>query len=53
MNVTVKYSDSEKRFYVEDIDEEEAFSFVNTYGIEDKTVDIGTMFRGRQDPDRT
>ena len=45
VNVTVKYSDSEKRFYVEDIDEEEAFSFVNTYGIEDKTVDIGTMFR--------
>lgn len=46
VNVTVKYSDSEKRFYVEDINEEEAFSFVNTYGIEDKTVDIGTMFRG-------
>ena len=45
VNVTVKYSDSEKRFYVEDINEEEAFSFVNTYGIEDKTVDIGTMFR--------
>ena len=45
VNVTVKYSDSEKKFYVEDINEEEAFSFVNTYGIEDKTVDIGTMFR--------
>ena len=45
VNVTVKYSDSEKRFYVEDINEEEAFSFVNAYGIEDKTVDIGTMFR--------
>ncbi len=45
VNVTVKYSDSEKRFYVEDINEEEAFSFVNTYGIEDKTVDIGTMLR--------
>lgn len=45
VNVTVKYSDSEKRFYVEDINEEEAFSFVNTYGIEDKTVDIGTMFK--------
>ncbi len=45
VNVTVKYSDSEKRFYVEDINEEEAFSFVNTYGIKGKTVDIGTMFR--------
>ena len=45
VNVTVKYSDSEKRFYVEDINEEEAFSFVNTYGIEDKTVDISTLFR--------
>ncbi len=45
VNVTVKYSDSEKRFYVEDIDEETAFRFVNTYGIEDKTVDISTMFK--------
>ena len=45
VNVTVKYSDSEKRFYVEDIDEEAAFRFINTYGIEDKTIDISTMFK--------
>lgn len=45
VNVTVKYSDSEKRFYVEGITEESAFDFVNTYGTAEKTVDINTLFR--------